>query len=282
MAYLPMNNWRTDNPRDQSLFGTYGSYPGSHVTQSGPDQVRYIALSHGSNFLKGVNLEGADFGVITPGPPNSGAWGYSTEWRRVPPAIPGYWTNYAEPGLYPDPSGTLNINDGYRRQFSQQIAAGPSHVASSEGPRFGTRNTTKYTYYDGTAPSTQGYEPYNTPESNNSVQGQTGGGVTHQREMGSILTTVFPNADALPANQIKSRGNWQYNPPVYCQTLTESRRNGVPEQMGGVTRFVYRGKSSSYVYNYGQPYYQGSEAAQRGLIRSFSTSVNSSNQRNPS
>ena len=121
-----------------------------------------------------------------------------------------------------------------------------------------------------------------TPESNTLLEGQTGGGVTHQREMGSILTTIFPGADTTPENQIKSRGNWQYNPPVYCQTLTETRRSGVPEQMGAVTRFIYRGKASSYVYNYAQPYLQGSEAAQRGLIRSFSTTVNSSNQRNPS
>ena len=74
MAYLPMNNWKTDSPRDQALFGTYGNYPGSHITQSGPNQVQYIALSHGSNFLKGVNQVGADYGVITPGPPNSGGW----------------------------------------------------------------------------------------------------------------------------------------------------------------------------------------------------------------
>ena len=280
MAYLPMNNWKTDKPRDKALFGTYGNYPGSHQTQSGPDQEYYIALNKGSNILKGVNQYGADYGVITPGPPNSGGWYLTTEWRRVPPAVAGYWTDYAEPGLYPDPSGTLNINDGYRRQTSQHVAAGPSQVASSEGPRFGTRRTTAYTYYNGTAPDTQGYDPYNTPETNGPLEGQTGGGVTHTRRSGSILTTVFANADADPANQIKSRGNWQYNAPVYCQTFTETLRNTTPELMGGTTRFIYRGKSSSYVYNYAQPYLQGSEAAQRGLIRSFSTSVNSSNQPN--
>ena len=280
MAYLPMNNWRTDSPRDQALFGTYGNYPGSHVTQSGPNQVRYVALNKGSELLKGVDLVGADYGVITPGPPNSGGWYFTTEWRRVPPAVPGYWTNFAEPGLFPDPSGTLNINDGYRRQTSQHVAAGPSQVASSEGVRYGQRRTTSYSYYNGTAPSTQGYDPYNTPETNTPNEGYTGGGVTHQRQEGSILTTVFPNAEAAPADQIKSRGNWQYNPPVYCQTFTETLRNTTPELMGGTTRFIYRGKASTYVYNYAQPYLQGSEAAQRGLIRSFSTSVNSSNQPN--
>jgi len=275
-----MNNWRTDSPRDQALFGTYGNYPGSHITQSGPNQVRYIALNHGSNFLKGVNQVGADYGVITPGPPNSGGWYLTTDWRKVPTAPAGFWTNYAEPGLFPDPSGTLNINDGYRRQTSQHVAAGPSQVASSEGPRFGTRNSSKYTYYDGRAPSTQGYDPYNTPETNTPLEGYTGGGVGHQRREGSILTTVFPNADASPPNQIKSRGNWRYNPPVYCQVFTETVRSTTPELMGAVTRFTYRGKASSYVYNYGSVYYQGSEAAQRGLIRSFSTTVNSSNQPN--
>jgi hypothetical protein len=48
--------------------------------------------------------------------------------------------------------------------------------------------------------------------------------------------------------------------------------------MSSALRYVYRGKSSRYVSNYGSIYHQLPESV-RTLIRPFSPTVNSSNQK---
>jgi hypothetical protein len=48
--------------------------------------------------------------------------------------------------------------------------------------------------------------------------------------------------------------------------------------MSSTLRYIYRGGASRYVSNYGSIYYQGSESV-RNLVRTFSPSVNSSNQK---
>ena len=76
----------------------------------------------------------------------------------------------------------------------------------------------------------------------------------------------------------QSTANWQYAPPVYCQTWASATRNGVPELMNEVTRGMYRGRASTYVPNYGAAYGVLGEGV-RGMVRTFSPGVNSSNQK---
>ncbi len=241
----------------------------------------------------GVNDVGPDEGVKTPGPPfnydsvvlglETGEiialedfnelglyplWGITTAWRQVPAAPAGYWTDYKNVDF--DPANALSSYEGYRGLTTTRIAN--AKVLTSSGPQYGLRTSGKYTYFNGTAPSSQTYTPYNTPEGNTAAQGYTGGGVTHGRLEGGILTN--------PTNDTSgSRASWTYNPPVYCQTFTETVRASSPGLMSVAIRSVYRGKSASYVSNYASIYHQAPEGV-RVMLRTFSPTVNSSNQRN--
>jgi hypothetical protein len=211
----------------------------------------------------GVNDVGADLGVKTIGPA-----GYTTAWHAVPAAMDGYWTDYQDVDY--NPSGVLSSYEGYRGITTTRIAN--VKVSTSFGPQYGLRTAGKYTYFGGTAPATQAYTPYNTPDSNTAAQGYTGGGVTHGRMEGGILTN--------PTNDTSgSRASWTYNPPVYCRTFTETVRSSSPGLMSVAIRSVYRGKSASYVSNYASIYHQAPEGV-RVMLRTFSPTVNSSNQRN--
>jgi hypothetical protein len=128
-----------------------------------------------------------------------------------------------------------------------------------------------YTYFGGVAPDNQDYSPYKTPDSNTVAEGITGGGVTHGRYEGGLLTTAVSSG-------VATRADWIYNPPVYCRTYTEATRAQVPGLMSAVIRTIYRGGSTRYVSNLGSVYFQGSEGV-RNLVRTFSASVNSSNQK---
>jgi hypothetical protein len=240
----------------------------------------------------GVNDVGADLGVKTPGPPtlydylNFGLengdtlgledfselslyplWGITTAWRQVPPAPEGFWTNYQDVDY--DPVSALSSYEGYRGLTTTRIAN--AKVSTSFGPQYGLRTSGKYTYFNGVAPSSQNYTPYNTPDGNTSAQGYTGGGVTHGRLEGGILTN--PTGDTSG-----SRASWVYNPPVYCKTFTETVRAASPGVTGPALRYIYRGKAGSYVSNFGSIYHQAPEGV-RSMVRTFSASVNSSNQR---
>lgn len=240
----------------------------------------------------GVNDVGPDEGVKTPGPPflydsllfglENGdilgledyselalypLWGITTAWRQVPPAPAGFWTNYENVDY--DPINALSSYEGYRGLTTTRIAN--AKVSSASGPQYGRRTTGAYTYYNGVAPASQPYTPYNTPDSNTSAQGYTGGGVTHGRLEGGILTN--------PTNDTSgSRASWVYNPPVYCKTFTETIRSASPGLMGPALRYVYRGKAGSYVSNFGSIYHQAPEGV-RVMSRTFSSTVNSSNQK---
>lgn len=242
----------------------------------------------------GVNDVGADLGTKTPGPPVNyddivfvsegdssfvfisesysifvctNLWGTTTAWRQVPPAMDGYWTNYSDVDY--DSLNSLNSYDGYRGLTTITIAN--AKVFTSFGPQYGLRTSGKYTYFGGNAPSSQPYTPYNTPDGNTSAQGYTGGGVTHGRMEGGILTN--------PTNDTSgSRASWVYNPPVYCRTFTETVRATSPGLMSTALRYVYRGKAASYVSNYASIYHQAPEGV-RVMLHTFSPTVNSSNQK---
>ena len=269
MGYISLVNYKYDN--------------GPHQLQGGPNHTddnllltqKYLVVSSGyidslGNQVSwyGVNDVGNDYGRPVIGPPNSGAYVVDT-WRAVPVPVSGFWSDYNY--TYYSPSGELSIYNGFRGYTVQTIAN--AKVLTSYNPQYGFRNTGAYTYYGGDAPATQEYDPYNTPEGNTSTEGTTGGGVSHPRSMGTLLTTTSPSGAATG-----SRIFWEYNPPVYCQTFTESKYTNIPGFMGAPTRYMYRGKSSRYAFNLGSVYGVGGEGI-RALPHRFSPSVNSSNQK---
>jgi hypothetical protein len=237
--------------------GTPNSYVQIVVDNSAPNSLYYYCSVH-SNM-------GSSAVVATV---NSTQWYKSTAYRTVPQAVSGYWTDYENTDYLPTQS--LSSYTGYRGLFTTTIAG--AKVVTSEGANYGLRDTGKYTYYNGKAPDNQAYSPYNTPDGNTAAEGTTGGGVTHRNYEGGLLTNI------LGSQGTQNRAEWVYNAPVYCQTFTETVRSQAPGLMSTALRFVYRGKSSRYAYNYGSAYLQGSESV-RNLVRPFSSSVNSSNQK---
>lgn len=248
MGYIPLTNYKYDS--------------GLHQIQSGPNHESYLVVS------SGIVDVGADLGRITPGPPNSGSWYLTDDWRVAPQAVSGYWIDYTQ-GVAYQPSGALSAEEGYRPLGFSTIAY--AKVQTSFSSNFGVRQTLPYTYFGGVAPDNQDYSPYKTPDSNTAAEGITGGGVTHGRYEGGLLTTAVGSG-------IATRADWVYNPPVYCRTYTEATRAQVPGLMSAVIRTIYRGGSTRYVSNLGSVYFQGSEGV-RNLVRTFSASVNSSNQK---
>lgn len=245
--YTPLSNWRHD--------------VGAHRVESGPAHEGFLVVSSGIQDL------GADLGVIAAGPPDRTTWLRTTAWRSVPPAASGFWTDFSD--IDYAPSGALSSYVGYRPLGISKIAN--AKISTAYGPQYGLRDAGQYTYFNGFAPDTQRYSPYNTPDNNTAAQGYTGGGVDHARYAGTILTNPTNDSSG-------SRAAWRYNPPVYCQTFTETVRSTVPGAMSSNLRFIYRGKSTRYGYNYGSIYYQAPESV-RNMLRRFSPTVNSSNQR---
>lgn len=247
MVYTPLFNYKYDS--------------GPHQIQTGPDHEAFRVVSSGI-----VDI-GADYGRVVAGPPNSGI--YRTDaWRAVPPAVSGYWTNYQHVDY--EPSGVfLSAYEGYRPLGVSTIAN--AKVQTSYGPQWGVRDTGKYTYFNGAAPSNQTYNPYNTPDGNTAAEGYTGGQSLQQRYATTLLTN--------PTNDTSgSRAAWVYNPPVYCQTFTETVRSEAPGLMSTPLRYIYRGRAGNYVSNYGSIYHQLPEGV-RSMVRTYSASVNSSNQK---
>lgn len=228
MVYTPLTNYKYDS--------------GPHRIQSGPNHEGFIVVS------SGIQDTGADLGVITPGPPNSGSWYLTTQYRAVPQAVSGFWTDYEDVNYLP--SGSLSAYTGYRPLFPTTIAG--AKVVTSTGPEFGVRDTGTYNAYIGVTP------PAGTSLNSNYLS--------------SRLTTIQPNASGNP------RSAWIYNPPTYCQSFTEQVRSTSPGLMSSFLTFTYRGKAASYVYNYGSVYLQGAESV-RNMVHRFSPTVNSSNQR---
>ena len=255
MAYTPLTNWKYD----KSLY---------HPIQSGPQRTgdnqnltnTYKLVSSGyilpngvqQNWF-GVNFEGADFGRIPVGPVNISGY-LNTEWRAVPPAVSGYWTNYEN--SLPHASGLLDTYVGFRAQGRYSIAG--RNVQTALGPQPGLRDFGVYTWFGAGVPDNQAYSPFNTPSSNEPYrydadlgefvgEGSTGGPGSYQRVRYPALTN--------PTNDDSgSRAAWVYSPPVYCQVFTEASRSNLPGQMGVVVRSQYRGKSTRYVPNYGSVY----------------------------
>jgi hypothetical protein len=248
VGYIPLTNYK------------YASGP--HQLQSGPNHEAFLVVS------SGIVDVGADLGRIAPGIPNSGLWYVTDDFREVPQAVSGYWIDYT-PGVAYQPSGALSAEEGYRPLGFSTIAY--AKVQTSFSSNFGVRQTLPYTYFGGVAPDNQDYSPYKTPDSNTVAEGITGGGVTHGRYEGGLLTTAVGSG-------VATRADWVYNPPVYCRTYTEATRAQVPGLMSAVIRTIYRGGSTRYVSNLGSVYFQGSEGV-RNLVRTFSASVNSSNQK---
>lgn len=235
MVYISYRNYRHDEE--------------PHRVQTGPVHESFIVSS------SGIQDVGADLGVIVEGPPNSSGY-YSTDWRTVPSAMEGYWTNYQNT-IYQG-SGVLTAYDGYRSISTTSIAG--VKVQTPGTPDYGVRDAGKYTYFGGSAPDSQNYTPYNTPEGNTTAQGKTGGGSTHGRYEGGILTNT------LGSQGTGARSEWVYNPPVYCKTYTRLYRSDSPGAMSVAYRDVYRGGAAKYVSNYGSIYYQAPESV-RNIIR---------------
>jgi len=212
VVYTPLFNYKYDS--------------GPHQIQTGPDHEAFRVVSSGI-----VDI-GADYGRVVAGPPNSGI--YRTDaWRAVPPAVSGFWTNYQHVDY--EPSGVfLSAYEGYRPLGVSTIAN--AKVQTSYGPQWGVRDTGKYTYFNGAAPSNQSYNPYNTPDGNTAAEGYTGGQSLQQRYATTLLTN--------PTNDTSgSRAAWVYNPPVYCQTFTETVRSEAPGLMSTPLRYIYRGRA---------------------------------------
>lgn len=197
----------------------------------------------------------------------SNMWTYSTDWRYVPTAVPGYWYNYNE--MVPDASGVLTVRDGYRRQGLFHTAN--STVQNAYGPEPGLKSIGAYTYFNGFVPVNQDYSPFATPAQNSTAEGRTGGAETYPRGQYPMLINPTNNFSG-------SRQPWVYCPPVYCQTFVESRRSTFPGTTATIARDMYRGRSSYYVPNYASVYGVLGEGV-RGMIHTFSASVNSSNQK---
>ena len=94
----------------------------------------------------------------------------------------------------------------------------------------------------------------------------------------------YPTLIRTNSSGTASRAEWQYYPPSYCESRVESvRSQALPGDTADgknvVIRSSYRGKSSRYVPNYGSTYGVLGEGI-RGMIRTFSPGVNSSNQTN--
>jgi len=237
--------------------GTPNSYTQIVVADSAPSLLYYYCAVH-------ANMGGSAVVATV----NSTQWYKSTAFRAAPQIVSGYWIDYT-PGVAYQPSGALSAEEGYRPLGFSTIAY--AKVQTSFSSNFGVRQTLPYTYFGGVAPDNQGYSPYKTPDSNTVAEGITGGGVTHGRYEGGLLTTAVSSG-------VATRADWTYNPPVYCRTYTEATRAQVPGLMSAVIRTIYRGGSTRYVSNLGSVYFQGSEGV-RNIVRTFSASVNSSNQK---
>jgi hypothetical protein len=240
MPYLPLPNFNYDS--------------GPRRIQSGPNHEGYIVLS------SGVDSTGADNGFIVDGSPLSGnlvdgAWGYDNNWRYVPSTLLNI-SGSLDPTPY-NASGALDTYNGTR--IYTHIDAAGAQVSSAIGPEFGrvtprgaplqprtgVTRPEKYIYYGGNAPDNQNYSPFNTPGSNTAAEGTTGGGVTHGIYEGTALT------NSLGSQGTSDRSQWVYHAPVYCKTYTETLRSRTPGLMSSPLRYVYRGSSTSYSYNYG-------------------------------
>jgi hypothetical protein len=201
------------------------------------------------------------------GPPLNLPIYQSSNWRAVPPTISGYWTNYDNYNQHA--SGVLTVYNGYRRQAMVNVAN--ATVQTALGPIPGVKSIGAFTYWNGAVPSTQFYDPFNTPFGNDESKGITGGAGTYPRG-------GYPMLYSLVTSGTGSRAEWEYAPPVYCQTFASAERSNVPGSMESVIRSMYRGRASTYVPNYGATYGVLGEGV-RGVIRSFSSSINSSNQK---
>ena len=242
--YASLPNWKYD----KKLY---------HRIQSGPQRTgdnlnltdTYIVVSSGfvtpggdlqTSF--GIDSEGADFGVITDGPPDRDGE-LSTAWRAVPSAVPGYWSDYVT--FQSAVSGVLDVNDGYRRMG--RLGTANANVATLAGPEPGLRDIGPYTWFGSSVPDNQQYAPFQTPAGNTPAEGSTGGPNSYPRARFPVLTNPTNDSSG-------SRAAWVYNPPVYCQTFTETVRTGQPGLMSTALRASYRGRSVRYVPNYGAVY----------------------------
>jgi hypothetical protein len=189
----------------------------------------------------------------------------TTDWRAVPPAVPGYWSDY-NPFEFPAVSGQLTLQDGFRYQNLYRSNTA-STVQTALGGQPGLRSKGAYTWWGAFAPNNQSYSPFQTPQADGKQNGSTGGGVSYPRAQYPTLTN--PTSDTSG-----SRAAWKYNPPVYCETFSEIVRSKLPGTLDSNIRRMYRGKSSIYVTNYGGVYGVIGEAS-RNVQRTFSASVNS-------
>ena len=269
---IAQTNWKYD----ESVY---------HKIQSGPQRTgsnldlidTYIVISSGytppsgiwpQQSFYGVNDVGADFGKY---PIVTNISGFLTkDWRFVPPPTSGYWTNYEDSDVRG--SGLLSAYEGFR--YTSNVHTANANVQGAFGPQPGLKEIGAYTWFGSNIPDNQNYSPFNTPEGNTSASdggGITGGPGTYERVKTPMLTNPTQDASG-------DRAAWRYNYPAYCKTYAEASRSTKPGEMATVTRDSYRGRSTRYVMNYGSMYGKLGEGV-RNIVRSYSTTVNSSNQK---
>lgn len=241
----------TDGVVTSGVAGSAGAKVYFTVPSSAPYSLYYFGAT-----TSGI---GSSFRVVAP--LETRPWYFSTDWRSVPPAPSGYWTNYEN--TQPHASGLLDSYVGFRAQGLYRTAN--ATVQTALGPQPGLRNFGTHTWYGEQVPDNQIYSPFQTPSSNDNTLdggGITGGGITHPTVASPTLTN--------PTNDTSgSRAAWVYHYPVHCQSFTETRYTGVPGQMGQPVRNSYRGKSLRYVPNYGSVYGVLGEGV-RNMVRTFS------------
>ena len=271
MTYAALTNWKFD----KNVYHNIQSGPARPGNDTGLKQ-QYIILASGYDWRPGVQQTqeqlfdiGPDFGIITPGPPQQdyegeGRWLNTDQWRAVPAMMSGFWTDYTVAMIPPGSSGVLTVVNGYRR--SAMLKTANSFVQTAYGPEYGSRSIG--TFYGGRSPFQQNYQPWKS-----NVSEQLPGAV-------DLPTTKYPTIayEGPVTNPTPGIQDWTYAPPVHCMIFQSMERSGIPGLMSTVVPGMYRGRASRYVYNYGSAYGQGAESAVRGMIRTFSTTVNSSNQ----
>jgi hypothetical protein len=214
MTFTPLSNWKYE----KSLY---------HSVQSGPQRTgsnlnltdTYNLTSSGYIYASGqqqtfvqLNDVGTNFGIVTAGPPNASGY-LTTDWRAVPTAISGYWTNYRNVDQHA--SGVLTVYDGYRRQGS--ISTANSTVQTAFGPEPGLKDRGPFVYYGNNVPDKQQYLPFQTggtaPDG-----GSTGGGMSYP-------LAQYPTLIRTTSSGTASRAEWQYYPPSYCESHVQSLRS---------------------------------------------------------
>ena len=136
MGYAPLSNWKYDNIEvDQKV--------NLHRIQSGPARPRYVLVDK-KNGGYGLDDVGINFALpyVDAPPVIYGSGTYDDEWRQVPLAVDGYYTNFVgstEQLAYTvnanharPPASGVTFNDVFVQGY--ESFAGNQHIANAYVP----------------------------------------------------------------------------------------------------------------------------------------------------